>query len=84
MLMKRRADLVAKMRDMVVPSIVEVKRRKEFKRRKFEPRPKYEFSTWGMMLAHPRFKYPHDRKGGQNYSEDDLECHFQFTWKFLG
>ena len=65
MLMKRRADLVVKMRDMVVPSIVEVKRRKEFKRRKFEQRPKYEFSTWGMMRAHPRFKAPHDRKGGQ-------------------
>ena len=56
MLMKRRADLVVEMSDIVVPFIVEVKRRKEFKRRKFEQRPKYEFSTWGMMLAHPRFR----------------------------
>lgn len=64
-MVKHRAELAVQMKEMVVPSIAAVKRRKEFKQRKFEKRPKYEQSTWGMMLAHPRFKDPHDRKGGQ-------------------
>lgn len=44
---------------------IEVRRRHTFARRKFEVRPPYEKSTWGLMLSNPRSQDPTDRKGGQ-------------------
>ena len=79
MMVKHRAELAVQMKEMVVPSIAAVKRRKEFKQRKFEKRPKCEQSTCGMMVAHPRFKDPHDRKD----LGDVLEYHFRCTWKYF-
>ena len=44
---------------------IEVKRRRTFAQRKFQGRPPYEKSTWGLILSNPRSQDPTDRKGGQ-------------------
>ena len=43
---------------------IEVKRRRTFTTRKFQGRPPYEKSTWGLMLSNPRSQDPSDRMGG--------------------
>jgi Plant transposon protein len=43
----------------------EVNRKRNFAKRKFQGRPPYETSTWGLMLSNPRSQDPTDRKGGQ-------------------
>lgn len=62
---KRRAELAAQFKEAIVQSEVLLKKKRDFSGRRFERRPDYDKSTWGLMLLNPRFKDPGDKKGGQ-------------------
>ena len=64
-LKKRRAEIAAQFKEAVVQSVLSVKQKRVFARRRFEKRPNYDQSTWGQMLANPRSQDPSDKKGGQ-------------------
>lgn len=64
-LKKRRAELAAQFKEAVVQSVLSVKSKRIFSQRRFERRPNYDQSTWGLMLANPRSQDPSDKKGGQ-------------------
>lgn len=60
--LRRRASAWKSWNDVNPP---EVNRKRNFAKRKFQGRPPYESSTWGLMLSDPRSQDPTDRKGGQ-------------------
>lgn len=64
-LKKRRAELAAQFKEAVVQSVLSVKSKRIFSQRRFERRPNYDQSTWGLMLANLRSQDPSDMKGGQ-------------------